>query len=30
VTDFAQTHPEAIYLGEDEASMYLQATTTSV
>ncbi|MCB8979961.1 MAG: IS630 family transposase [Ardenticatenaceae bacterium] len=28
--DYAQTHPDAIYLSEDEASMYLQATTTSV
>ncbi|HQU41003.1 MAG TPA: IS630 family transposase [Chitinophagales bacterium] len=28
--DYAQTHPDAIYLSEDEASMYLQSTTTSV
>ena len=28
--DFAQKHPDAVYLTEDEASMYLQATTTSV
>ncbi|MFL7839879.1 MAG: IS630 family transposase [Candidatus Promineifilaceae bacterium] len=28
--DYAQEHPGSIYLTEDEASMYLQATTTSV
>jgi transposase len=30
VIDYAQTYPDAVYLSEDEASMYLQATTTSV
>jgi len=28
VTDYAQTYPDSIYLSEDEASMYLQATTS--
>jgi transposase len=28
--DYAQLHPEAVYLSEDEASLYLQATTTAV
>jgi transposase len=28
--DYAQTHPNAVYLSEDEASLYLQATTTAV
>jgi transposase len=30
VIDYAQTYPDAVYLSEDEASLYLQATTTSV
>ena len=28
--DYAQTYPDAVYLSEDEAALYLQATTTSV
>jgi putative transposase len=28
--DYAQAHPDAVYLSEDEASLYLQATTTFV
>ena len=28
--DYVQLHPEAVYLSEDEASLYLQATTTAV
>lgn len=28
--EYAQTYPDAVYLSEDEASLYLQATTTAV
>ena len=28
--DYAQVHPDAVYLSEDEASLYLQATTAAV
>ena len=28
--EYAQTYPDAVYLSEDEASLYLQATTEAV